>query len=108
MNVLQMQMVREFQRRGGKVVVFDKDANMAPIILAIYAKRAERQLARMRRHGSRNVKVAVRRAARRYGASSFASSLVVASVHASVRMMRRGRERTALPDRQVVIRSRNP
>ncbi len=61
MNLIQQKMIQDFKDRGGKVVVFDRGASTAPMIHAMTIDRAERQLARMRRHGSRKVKVAVRR-----------------------------------------------
>lgn len=80
-----MQVIADFEQRGGKVVVIDKDVSMAPIIHAIRKARAERQLERMRRHGSRKVKAAVRRVERRHGGVGFALLDVVADVRAAVR-----------------------
>lgn len=57
MNVLQQIAARKIEARGGTVFSFDKSASLAPI-LSVYA---QKKLERMRRYGSRKVKVAVRR-----------------------------------------------
>ena len=58
MTVIQKVMAQKIRARGGKVFTFDKGHSM----VLIFEHRALRQLERMRRHGSRKVKVAVRRA----------------------------------------------
>ncbi|WP_350357278.1 hypothetical protein [Paraburkholderia fungorum] len=49
--------VRDIEARGGKVFIFDKGTSIAPILSA----HAQKKLTRVRRYGSRKVKVAVRR-----------------------------------------------
>ncbi|MFM0198049.1 hypothetical protein [Paraburkholderia strydomiana] len=59
MNFTQQQTEKAIKARGGKVVSFDKD--VSPVAFSRAMDRAQRQLARMHRYGSRRVKVAVRR-----------------------------------------------
>ncbi|MGC8213095.1 hypothetical protein [Ralstonia pseudosolanacearum] len=85
MDVLRLQVIQQFEKGGGKVVVIDKGASMVPIIHAMRVARAERQLARMRRHGSRKVKVAVRRVERRHRRLGYVLTEAVAEVRAILR-----------------------
>lgn len=59
MNFTQLQTEKAIEARGGKVVSFDKDMSSNGFVRAM--DRAQKQLDRMRRYGSRRVKVAVRR-----------------------------------------------
>lgn len=59
MNFTQQQTEKAIKARGGKVVSFDKD--VSPVAFTRAMDRAQRQLVRMHRYGSRRVKVAVRR-----------------------------------------------
>ncbi|MBU9172928.1 hypothetical protein [Burkholderia gladioli] len=59
MNFTQQQTEKVIKARGGKVVSFDKD--VSPVAFTHAMDRAQRQLAKMHRYGSRRVKVAVRR-----------------------------------------------
>lgn len=58
MNILQQILTREIEARGGRVFSFDVGASYLPIL----ERHAQKKLDRMRRHGSRKVKVAIRRA----------------------------------------------
>jgi hypothetical protein len=57
-NFIQQQAVQAIKDRDGKVFTFDHGHSMRPLI----ERHAQAKLDRMRRHGSRMVKVAVRRA----------------------------------------------
>ena len=69
MNLIQQKMIQDLKDRGGKVFVFDRGASTAPTFYAMAIERAERLLARMRRHGSPKVKVAADALASRIGRS---------------------------------------
>jgi len=71
---MQTLVTREIEARGGKVFAFDKGQSMR----LIFEERAQVKLQRMRRHGSRKVKVAVRRA------GSLLPTAALAAVHAAV------------------------
>lgn len=58
MNILQRTLTREIEARGGRVFSFDIGASYLPIL----ENHAQKKLDRMRRHGSRKIKVAIRRA----------------------------------------------
>lgn len=77
MNFTQQQTEKAIEARGGKVLSFDK--GVSPVAFTGAMDRAQRQLARMHRYGSRRVKVAVRR----YGALSPVDA--VAAVRAALR-----------------------
>ncbi|MBB4517295.1 hypothetical protein [Paraburkholderia fungorum] len=57
MNILQQVLIRDIEARGGRVFTFDVGTSSLPIL----QQHAQRKLERMRRYGSRKVKVTIRR-----------------------------------------------
>lgn len=57
MNILQHALVRDIEARGGRVFTFDVGCSSLPIL----QQHAQRKLERLRRYGSRKVKVSIRR-----------------------------------------------
>lgn len=57
MNILQKALIRDIEARGGRVFTFDVGTSS----LTIMQQHAQRRLERMRRYGSRKVKVTIRR-----------------------------------------------
>lgn len=74
MNFIQQQAIQAVKDRGGKAFTFDHGWSMRPVI----ERHAQAKLDRMRRHGSRKVKVAVRRA------GSLIPTTALAAVRAAV------------------------
>lgn len=57
MNILQKALIRDIEARGGRVFTFDVGTSS----LTIMQQQAQRRLERMRRYGSRKVKVTILR-----------------------------------------------
>ncbi|CAB3754881.1 hypothetical protein [Paraburkholderia humisilvae] len=65
MHLPQEAAIRAIEARGGKVFTMDVGVSYVPIV--IEQKRFERKIDRLRRHGSRKVKTAIRRTERDHG-----------------------------------------